>query len=1450
MKRAIALFLSLIMCLSLLPAGAFAEEPTAKTRIISTADELAELSERVNAGDEAAANGSYLLTDDLYLPGAFTPIGTAEHPFKGSFDGDGKKISGLSAAGGTGTFGLFGVTENARLKRIAIEDAAVSADGCTAVGAIVGLMQGGTLTESYVTGTVSSSGITGGLVGVLDGGTVENCYNTAEVKGYDTAGGVVGCARNGALIRCCYGLGYAKTETWNFMGRIAGAQESVTIEDCYAVNGADASAPSLCGDEAQTAEKYIGFDFENIWKMDGYPSLRFNGNAELAVYAETKDAAVSYGALPSDIEMPEYSSGGLSASGIVLPEKYDLRDYGYVTPVRDQNPYGTCYMFATLAAAESNILKKYGASVDLSEVQAIYTYKFGPRKDDGSYNDPLDNFGGDHTINYASTTEDKVGWGNSRLALHLISGWMGVMAEDSLTSYTGSNLNSMAQNGLPYSYCFDKDSYHLKNAYIANINNRSDVKELIMNYGAVTISYMSRDGCYDTNTPYYGKTYYDDGSGRFGEGGGHCVAIIGWDDSFSRYNFRTDCRPENDGAWLIRNSWGSDANDNGYFWMSYESYHESGREECIACEYERSNDYDYCYQYDGGRGIFYETYGLSSIYGANVFTAQHNETLNAISFWSDFQYNVQYDLTIVKNPVSGSPLNGTAVLTQSGYIPQMGYYTVPLSEAIPLNEGESFAIVLRFTDLDGAAMQITSEGTTQFDDNTLSVAYAEEGESLVSADGKYWYDISREEGHNLRIKGFTKEIDPSGGVDDYLTFSSETTFSISLPKLWDGKLYYSTDSSAWNEWDGSEIEAALNTADGKYCLYLCGTGNTFITGDQSEEGFTIDGSNVSCSGNIETLLDYYKVASGIHPEMSSYCYYNLFYNCTALTSAPELPAPTLTSGCYFTMFFGCTNLTAAPVLPATTLADYCCYAMFWRCANLTAAPALPAAALADYCYYHMFSDCTSLTAAPALSAAALAKGCYYEMFSGCTSLTSVPALPAAALADSCYHGMFSGCTGIKLSESGSGEPWSIPAGATAATDWNKDMFSGTGGSFTGDPEIGKTYYCRRSPSGKCGEHLTWTLDEDGTLTISGTGAMYDYASISDRPWDMWGYVGDMAIKTVRINSGVTTIGDNAFNNCSGLAEITIADSVVSVGKTAFYHSSYPYSVTIGKGVASIGDSAFNGAKTICVSEENQYFTTQDNILFSKDKSVLIQYPIGKEGPYSVPDSVTTIGNYAFFSWGYQPLSEVMIPESVTTIGRCAFDQCFWLTEINVAEQNPNYSSEDGVLFNKDKSVLIQYPGGIMGESYIIPSSVAVIGECAFHNSGITSVTIPKSVTEIRQAAFSYCYNLTDACYDGTEAQWQEISIGSNNEYLTGAAIHYQSAATLTLPASLKKIEAEAFEGITAEVIVVPATVTEIGSKAFANCPNLRKVIFRSDPDNINIADDFLDGCEGVEAIKP
>ena len=161
---------------------------------------------------------------------------------------------------------------------------------------------------------------------------------------------------------------------------------------------------------------------------------------------------------------------------------------------------------------------------------------------------------------------------------------------------------------------------------------------------------------------------------------------------------------------------------------------------------------------------------------------------------------------------------------------------------------------------------------------------------------------------------------------------------------------------------------------------------------------------------------------------------SMFYSCTNLTTAPELPATTLANYCYASMFYGCTNLTTAPELPATTLSNNCYRDMFEGCTSLTTAPELPATTLAQQCYQYMFKSCTSLTTAPALPATTLAQTCYEEMFNGCTSLTTAPELPATTLANSCYKWMFQNCTSLTTAPE-------LPA-TTLATGCYNFMFYG------------------------------------------------------------------------------------------------------------------------------------------------------------------------------------------------------------------------------------------------------------------------------------------------------------------------------------------------------------------------------------------------------------------------
>ena len=167
---------------------------------------------------------------------------------------------------------------------------------------------------------------------------------------------------------------------------------------------------------------------------------------------------------------------------------------------------------------------------------------------------------------------------------------------------------------------------------------------------------------------------------------------------------------------------------------------------------------------------------------------------------------------------------------------------------------------------------------------------------------------------------------------NFLTFSSPSTFTLGVAdntKYWDGSLEYSTDAKTWNTWSGTS--AISSSADGK--LYMRGTGNTVICGGLSH-GWTLTGTDISCNGNIENLLDYEQVAKAQHPTMGDYCYAGLFKNCTVLITSPSLPAVTLTVYCYWSMFYGCTSLVTIPALPATTIPGHAYQSMFEGCSSI------------------------------------------------------------------------------------------------------------------------------------------------------------------------------------------------------------------------------------------------------------------------------------------------------------------------------------------------------------------------------------------------------------------------------------------------------------------------------------------------------------------------------------
>lgn len=299
-------------------------------------------------------------------------------------------------------------------------------------------------------------------------------------------------------------------------------------------------------------------------------------------------------------------------------------------------------------------------------------------------------------------------------------------------------------------------------------------------------------------------------------------------------------------------------------------------------------------------------------------------------------------------------------------------------------------------------------------------------------------------------------------------------------------------------------------------------------------------------------------------------------------------------------------------------------------------------------------------------------------------------------------------------------------------------------------------------TGTCGTNLTWTLYDDGELVIEGTGEMTNWPDYTNVPW----YYHSSSIKKVTIENSVTTIGDHAFYYCENLSGIHIHDAVTYIGDFAFSRT---------------------GIEKYTVDSDNANYSNDENgVLFDKNKTKLIQYPAGNPTQiYTVPDSVKTIADYSFYqseslvkavipnsvtyigiraftfcsalesadipdnvtsigeyAFAYTNIKTVNIPDSVVSIGEQAFFT-YPLEKITVDSNNAKYScDENGILFDKNKTTLIQCPANTSVKTYSIPDGVTTIEIGAFYYcSNLTDIVIPDSVNSVGLVPFTYCFGL-------------------------------------------------------------------------------------------------------------
>ena len=347
------------------------------------------------------------------------------------------------------------------------------------------------------------------------------------------------------------------------------------------------------------------------------------------------------------------------------------------------------------------------------------------------------------------------------------------------------------------------------------------------------------------------------------------------------------------------------------------------------------------------------------------------------------------------------------------------------------------------------------------------------------------------------------------------------------------------------------------------------------------------------------------------------------------------------------------------------------------------------------------------------------------------------------------------------------------------------------------------------------------------LLVAGSARAYDF-----KAGDLYYNIIDEAAKTVEVTYE-EFYSSNNYSSLSGAitipAAVTYNDteySVTSIGLRAFYYCYTLTQVTIPNSVTYIGWSAFQNCYALAqVNIPGCVTSIGDYAFCSCDALTQI----------TIPESVESIGSSAF---SYCPsLTQVTIPNSVTNIGGGAFSRCEALTAINVESGNTAYCSENGILFNKDKTLLAQYPAGKPGTAYIIPDGVTSIGSDAFYYcKALTQVTIPNSVTSIGNSAFSGCSALTQvtipnsvtsigdntfsSCYSLTQVNIPNSVTSIGDDMFWGC----MKLTEITIPNSVENIGISAFSSCSALTQVnIPNSVTSIGNSAFSYCTALTQV---------------------------
>ncbi len=536
---------------------------------------------------------------------------------------------------------------------------------------------------------------------------------------------------------------------------------------------------------------------------------------------------------------------------VETPSRYDLRESGLITSVKNQGGYDMCWAYSVISLAESSKIKDSESNTadntDYSEDHLAYvTYN--------AVTDPLDNTEGDQTLFLKAIEGEeqapyKKAGGNPTLAAMTLSQWKGAALEG--TAVTKEN-----------AYSRDAILTDFIQIQGSGENRIRNMKNVLQEYGPLSVTFYYTGLCFNRDTAAY--CYQHTGIERITTN--HAVVIVGWDDNYSKSNFRNGDSLTSDGAWIVKNSYGSSWGDGGYFYMSYE---DPSLKTVVAANFVSPDTYDHNYQYDGTAGISYAKAMNTDDEVASVYqvkgNSQGSELLKAVGYQvssadSQVKLEIYKDLSDKSDPKSGTLVYESDAIYQS----YPGYHTVGLEEPVNLNYGSYYSIVVRALSPMKFSYEINYES-----EQYQYIAAIGIGQSFSRpSGGASWRDnaltkvkFSEEEytiGYCMRIKGYTEDV----------FYEPITLNQTSLMRKKGAKYTLKvSDETVPVVWSSSNTKVA--SVDDNGVVTATGYGKAVITAEAA------DGSSRSASCKVTVGYSIsYRLNGGINAKANPTVYYN------------------------------------------------------------------------------------------------------------------------------------------------------------------------------------------------------------------------------------------------------------------------------------------------------------------------------------------------------------------------------------------------------------------------------------------------------------------------------------------------------------------------------------------------------------------------------------------------